>query len=171
MPKFANFLFKSPANFLPAGFAIMALTMIIQLSACSQEPSTAKQSTQAKQHDHSQHQHGQLEITSLDPNATAPTLNMQIVKDAMSGWNVHIQTEGFRFTPEAINQDATLGQGHAHIFVDGYKIARIYGEWYHLRRLTPGQHTVRITLNADDHSEWAHQGETIAIEQEITQSL
>ena len=47
------------------------------------------------------------------------------------------------------------GHGHAHIYVDGVKVGRLYGEHYHLGSIAPGEHTLRATLNANSHEEYA----------------
>lgn len=54
------------------------------------------------------------------------------------------------------------GEGHAHLYVDGQKIARLYGKWYHIEELSPGQHEITVTLNANDHREYAVNGENIS---------
>ena len=36
------------------------------------------------------------------------------------------------FAPENVNQADVDGQGHAHIYVDGEKVSRVYGERFHL---------------------------------------
>ena len=147
---------------------IMLLTFF---TACRSEqaPSTSSNATSNMPHDHSKHEHGLLEVTSLAPDTAVPSVNFSISADSMSGWNIRIDTENFNFTPDKIDQPVDEVAGHAHIFVDDFKMARVYGNWYHLRRLTPGEHTVRITLNANDHSEWSHQGKPIAAEQRIIQ--
>ena len=46
--------------------------------------------------------------------------------------------------------DHVAGEGHAHVYVDGEKIARLYGPWLHIPSLSPGA-VVEVTLNANDH--------------------
>ena len=46
------------------------------------------------------------------------------------------------------------GEGHAHVYVDDYLLSRAYSEWYHLPNLKPGTHTVYVTLNGNDHTEY-----------------
>lgn len=146
----------------------IVMTLLLQGCKEAEKESAAKaQGTANTAHDHSKHQHGQIEANNYSP--TIPSVSFTVTPDAMSGWNVHIKTENFSFAPEKVNQDATANEGHAHIYVDGYKIARLYGAWYHLKKLTPGEHTVTVSLNANDHSEWSHQGKTIKFEQTITQ--
>lgn len=93
----------------------------------------------------------------VSPDHPVPTVSHLAFPDAMDGYNIQILTENFEFTPAAINREAVEGQGHAHIYVNGTKISRVYSNWFHLpaHYLQPGENLVTITLNANDHSEWA----------------
>lgn len=92
----------------------------------------------------------------------APTVSFDISPDPLGGFNVHIQTQRFTWAPEHVNGAPVLGEGHAHIYVDGEKINRVYGPWYKLPSLAPGEHVVRVTLNANDHSVYAVNGHPVA---------
>jgi hypothetical protein len=48
--------------------------------------------------------------------------------------------------------DTNPGEGHAHLYIDNVKRARLYGTWFHLEDLEPGKHIIRVTLNANNHS-------------------
>ena len=137
------------------------------LSGCVE--SDSEQSNSPAEHDHSKHDHGLFELTSLGEEIPKPTLKLNIRKDPMSGWNLQIETSHFRFAPENVNTTNTANEGHAHLFIDDFKIARIYSEWYHLNNLTPGEHRVRVTLNTNTHAEIAYQGEPVVTETTITQ--
>lgn len=73
--------------------------------------------------------------------------------DAKSGFNV--ETTNWTWAPENVNAAALPNQGHAHLYVDGVKVARLYGPWYHLDGLAPGPHDITVTLNANNHAEYA----------------
>ena len=98
----------------------------------------------------------------------APTLDFRVAKDAASGWNLHVVTTGFRFAPESVNGPHRPGEGHAHVYVDGKKVARIYGPRFHLGVLPPGEVTLSVTLNANDHSALAIAGRPLKAEKTIT---
>lgn len=106
---------------------------------------------------HAGHHHGSI---AADP-AHAPGVQIKAGKDTMAGWNVHIVTTHFQFAPEHVNQAHQAGEGHAHIYVDGHKVARVYGPWFHLENQEPGRHEVRVTLNANTHDELTLNGKTI----------
>jgi len=96
-----------------------------------------------------------------------PKIDVQVTADAKDGWNIEVITENFQFAPETVNGDSVQGEGHAHLYLDGKKIARLYGPWYHLTGVPVGQHLIRVTLNDNNHSELAIGDETIAAEIEI----
>ena len=98
----------------------------------------------------------------------APTLDFHVERDAATGWNLHILTTGFRFAPERVNRPHRPGEGHAHVYLDGQKIARIYGPWFHLGALPSGKVTLTVTLNANDHSALAVAGRLLKAEKTIT---
>lgn len=98
------------------------------------------------------HHHGALDLGGKGP---APTVALEASPDPMGGWNVHVRTTHFRFAPENVNKPHRAGEGHAHLYVDGKKVARLYGPWHHLAGLTPGKHRLTVTLNANSHEELA----------------
>lgn len=81
--------------------------------------------------------------------------------DPFGGVNVHIMPTGFKFTPENANGPDVPGEGHAHVYVDGEKVERVYTPWFHLTDIAPGMHTVRVTLNANSHGDHAVQGQIV----------
>ena len=85
------------------------------------------------------------------------SVSLQVIADTVSGYNLRIVTEGFRFAPESAGGAHVPGEGHAHLYVNGVK-TRVYSEWFHLDGLAPGTHEVRVTLNANDHSPYATGG-------------
>lgn len=101
---------------------------------------------------------------------TTPTVSVEAIKDAKDGYNINIITTNFVWAPEHVNQTPIQGEGHAHIYVDNIKIARVYSNWFHLSdsNLHPGKNTIVVTLNANDHSEWMKNAEHIQTELIIT---
>lgn len=87
----------------------------------------------------------------LQEGKDAPILNISLTQDPVSGWNLQIKTSNFRFAPENASRKHVPGEGHAHVYLDGVKIARQYGPWLHIPGLAEGEHEVEVTLNANDH--------------------
>ncbi|MCY3957597.1 MAG: hypothetical protein OXG65_04815 [Chloroflexi bacterium] len=101
------------------------------------------------------HEHGgTVETSDMSVEVTAEV-------DPIDGINVHIIPTGFEFAPERVNQADVDGEGHAHIYVDGEKVGRAYGEWFHLKGVAPGDREIRVTLQANGHSEYAVGGQTV----------
>ncbi|MBU2936457.1 MULTISPECIES: hypothetical protein [Pacificibacter] len=101
----------------------------------------------------------------VDPDLPIPSITHLAFPDAMDGYNVQILVQNFTFTPAAINRDVVANEGHAHIYINGVKIARVYGNWYHVPSslFSPGVNALTVTLNANDHSTWANpDGDLIA---------
>ena len=106
------------------------------------------------------HNHPMLEVDTTLP---IPTLEIETFKDSKDGYNVHILTTNYTFTPELVNTDPVQGEGHAHIYANGVKVARVYGEWFNVpgSYFKEGENLIEVTLNANDHSEWMIDGQHI----------
>lgn len=96
-------------------------------------------------------------MAPVDSARPLPGVKVSATPDPKGGYNVRVAVENFRFTPERVGQAAEQGTGHAHLFVDGVKVGRLYGEWAYLgpeHFPGSGPHEISVTLNADDHAEW-----------------
>ena len=115
---------------------------------------------QAPNHSHS---HGSVEVPAGQP---VPTVSLVIHPDSRRGWNLEMQVTNFTFAPEHVNQadgvstSSTL-EGHAHLYIDGVKITRIYGNWYYLESLSPGMHQISVSLNTNSHATLMYNGQPI----------
>lgn len=100
---------------------------------------------EAMAHDHST-------AVSLAAGPDAPSLKIEVLKDPMAGWNLHVMPENFRFSPENASLGDVAGEGHAHVYVNGSKLGRLYGDWLHIGDLPEGTVEVKVSLNANSHS-------------------
>ncbi len=116
-------------------------------------------------HGHGAHDHGKLIALASGP--TAPTLDFVVAKDEVGGWNLQVLTTNFRFAPENVNMPHRDGEGHAHLYVNGEKLARLYGPWFHIGSLPSGPAQVTVTLNANDHSGLAVDDTPLSVTKEI----
>ena len=105
------------------------------------------------------HSHAALEIPAGQP---IPKVTLKVHPDPDRGWNLELQVENFSFAPERIGLSSLPSEGHAHLYINGEKIGRLYGAWHHLPSLPPGRHTLKVNLNANDHRTLMNQGEEIA---------
>ena len=67
------------------------------------------------------------------------------------------------------DEETTSGEGHAHLYLDGQKVGRMYGEWFHLNQdLSAGDHDIRVVLSANDHSDYVSGGDPIEATTTVT---
>ena len=100
-------------------------------------------------------------IIDLDAS-NAPTLDLQVYALADGSYNLQLQTSNFVFTPQNIDMAPVIGEGHAHLYVDGVKLARLYGEWHHLPTLPPDAQVLTVSLYANNHQGFAVNGAIIS---------
>ena len=118
--------------------------------------SSSDHSHGADQHDaahDANEMHGKMHAQTIDLSdmSEPPSLSLKVTKDTMSGWNLNLQTKNFVFAPDQTGGAHVPGYGHAHLYIDGVKVSRLYGEWVHIGALSPGEHVIRVTLNANTH--------------------
>ncbi|WSJ91423.1 hypothetical protein OG430_38175 [Streptomyces sp. NBC_01304] len=93
----------------------------------------------------------------------APEVTLAVRPDSEDGWNLRLTVRNFRFTPDSVGGAALPGRGHAHLYLDDRKIARVYGTWFHLpgSAVPRGTHKLTARLYADDHTVWAVAGKAV----------
>lgn len=117
------------------------------------------------QMDHAAMGHAMMHDTPLDiPAENAPVVSMTLEADPMQGYNLHALVNNFEFSPEHASLAHVPGAGHAHVYINGEKVARLYGPWMHIDALPEGEVTIKITLNSNDHRPLAVNGEPIFVE-------
>ena len=87
----------------------------------------------------------------LANNEAVPTIKAIIKKDLVSGFNLYLATTNFIFAPELSGLQHKDGVGHAHLYIDGKKIARLYGRWFHIKNIPEGAKELKVTLSSNDH--------------------
>jgi hypothetical protein len=95
----------------------------------------------------------------------APTAFLEIKKDPTGGFNVHVVTTKFKWRPEMASMKYVPGEGHAHVFLDGRKIMRIYNEWFHLNTFQfatrAGEQLLTVEFVGNDHAPYTIQGSPV----------
>jgi hypothetical protein len=89
-------------------------------------------------------------------------VRIAVTKDAKMGYNLRVVTRDFKWAPQNASGAHKMGEGHAHLWVDGKKLTRLYGEYYYMGTLAPGRHSVRVTLNGNDHADYVRGTKDIA---------
>ncbi|MEV0923958.1 hypothetical protein AB0I99_02275 [Streptomyces spongiicola] len=151
--------------------ALVTAALVLALGSCTERPTTHHGSGTGHEvvtgpagtllpGGHGEHPHDRLRQV---PARDAPTVTLTVRPDAEDGWNVRLAVGRFRFTPDSVGGAAVLGTGHAHLLLDGAKIARVYGGSYHLpaERIPAGGGTLTARLVADDHTAWAVEGRPV----------
>jgi hypothetical protein len=116
-------------------------------------------------HADSTHHHRSV---SVPDHALVPNVTLELTPDTQKGWNLHIITENFDFAPETVNQDSNVNAGHAHLYLNGEKVTRLYSHWYYISELASGTHTLTITLNTNRHEDIVHQGQPVQASVTVT---
>lgn len=110
--------------------------------------------------------HPQLEVPA---GVAAPEVQLHAMKDPDGGWNLHLMTKNFIFTPGNAGKNEVMGEGHAHLYVNGKKIARVYSNWIHIK-LDKGVNKLKVSLNTNLHKDYAVNGKMIESEIEVDES-
>jgi hypothetical protein len=105
-----------------------------------------------------EHSHATIEIP---PGQPVPSVDLIVHPDPKKGWNLETKVSNFKFAPEHASTASIPGEGHAHLYVNGKKMARIYSSWYYLETLNPGRNEITVALNANSHEALVHNGKKI----------
>lgn len=85
-----------------------------------------------------------------------PRLSLRVHRDDTAGANLHLTLQHYALTsPEYTERPGRLN-GHAHLYVNGRKIQRLYGPDVHLPSslFNPGVNVIVVSLNAHNHAVW-----------------
>ncbi|MBM6617070.1 hypothetical protein [Bacillus suaedaesalsae] len=114
---------------------------------------------------HNMHHQQIIEIPKSYP---IPTITGNVTQDPTGSWLLSIKTTNFNFTPEKIGSTTkSFNEGHAHLYINGKKINRIYGNYYNIDMLNPGTYHIKITLNGNNHQTFYSGGKEISFEQTL----
>lgn len=108
------------------------------------------------QHDMS---HGYVEIPA---GYEIPSVKTAVIRDLSGSWLLKVETDHFTFAPEKAGMsEPSYNEGHAHIYINGKKINRLYGSYYHLGSLSKGKNEIKVTLNSNNHGVLTYRGRPI----------
>lgn len=104
-------------------------------------------------------QHGMSQAVEVSP---APTLTIVPPKAVSAdGFDIQLQLENFAFVVAADDADHVPNQGHAHVYLNGLKLGRLYEDQLSLGGLKSGDYQLRVSLNSNDHRPYAAAGQPI----------
>jgi len=102
----------------------------------------------------------------IEANKPYPSVNLEIYKDNMDGYNLFIKLENFILTPMDVGKKNKSNSGHIHLYVNDIKIGRVYSNWFHIpgRYFNLKENIIKITLNSNLHDSFAINGNPIESE-------
>lgn len=92
---------------------------------------------------------------------TSLPITLNISTTSVPG-EISLQSTSFTFSEESVDTPHVDGIGHAHLYINGEKIGRVYETTVQLPELPAGTHTVTIGLYTNDHSTYTRDGEPLS---------
>lgn len=89
-------------------------------------------------------------ICRVEDGEPAPEISLNVTPKG-AGWQVEIEARDFTFSKEFLGLYHVPGMGHAHLYVGGLKLGRLFSSTGQIGALPKGRHEVRVTLNTNDH--------------------
>jgi hypothetical protein len=145
-------------------YLLSAITTVSAQQGVAQTNAPVKQAKTAKP---GKMDHSHMPV-SVPKNVAPMALSLQLSEDAMSGYNLKLQTQRYVLTPPpaglgmaqlmgaAIDERSGYLTGHAHLYINGEKIQRVYGSDVHLPAslFKAGINSISLTLNNHGHMYW-----------------
>ncbi len=98
--------------------------------------------------------------------AVSPSPTIALVQDpdvSRNGFTVEISVENFEFVLIEDSTPHVDGQGHAHIYLNGFKLGRLYEERFDVGALAPGTYVLTVALNSNTHRPYVFEGAPVAL--------
>lgn len=103
------------------------------------------------------HDHKTLDVSNL---AKIPAIKIEVFPDKVKGWNLYLNTSNFEFISPMM-ESSNANQGHGHLYINGEKVGRIYGNWFYLSELPKGDNEIKVTLNTNSHQDLMYNGKVV----------
>lgn len=78
------------------------------------------------------------------------------------GFEIRLSVENFAFVRVTDGTPHVPGEGHAHIYLNGLKMGRLYDTRFDVGALSPGSYDLRVALNSHDHRPYLADGVPVA---------
>lgn len=112
---------------------------------------------------------------AIPANMPQPAMALGITVDAMSGFNLELKLDHYVLSPPpaaasmaelmsvSVDADSGVLTGHAHLYINGEKVQRIYGKNIHLPAalFQVGVNQISVTINNHGHLHWTKDGKKI----------
>ena len=105
---------------------------------------------------------------TLPTDLPEPEIEMTISQDMSGRWQLRLDVSAFQFTTLCVSDADAAPIGHAHVILDGVKIASAYHPIVDLGYLAPGKQRIAVILRGQDHRALLGRGGLLRQEIEIT---
>ncbi|WP_171176427.1 copper chaperone PCu(A)C [Ruegeria sp. HKCCA4633] len=98
--------------------------------------------------------------------AVSPSPTIELAQDpdvSTDGFAIEISVENFEFVLIEDSAPHVDGQGHAHIYLNGFKLGRLYEERFEIGALAPGDYILTVALNSNDHRPYVFEAAPVAL--------
>jgi copper(I)-binding protein len=81
-----------------------------------------------------------------------PTVALHALEaPSTNGFALRVEVENFTFHRGADDAAHVAGQGHAHLYLNGFKLGRLYAPEFDVGPMPVGSHILEVALNSNDH--------------------
>ena len=137
----------------------LAILLVFSCSSPTNEEHSHEEHSH-EEHSHEEHSHS-MNHSSIETDNGGMSVKISIEKDAMSGVNIRLETNEFKFTPQNVNKAHIDGEGHAHLYINSKKWGRVYSNYIHISKLNAGENIFEVTLNSNTHEDYFFNGTQI----------
>lgn len=129
---------------------VMTSILVIAATLFSVAANNALASTEIHEH----------KARDIGQGTLIPKIQLQVFRDQIDGVNIHVEVDNYLLNaPNTAKKESNAGailQGHAHVYVNGVKRQRLYGEDVHIPQswLKTGVNQVAVSLNSHQHENW-----------------
>lgn len=103
-------------------FAVLLAALLVAYSQGAQYEYETRSRTLAEEH----------ALLDVSGEELVPTLELNVTKDRLTGWNIHLMTENFSFASESVGLSHMMGEVHAHLYINDRKrsdFIRLHPHW------------------------------------------
>lgn len=110
--------------------------------------------------DHDDHEGHDHSVTyEYEDHMTLPDVVINsLSKDESGVWSMKVQYANFTITEQAVDSANVPGEGHAHIYVNGEKISRLFDTEFTFGQDLATGDVVTVDLRTNDHQSYTHDG-------------
>lgn len=106
----------------------------------------------------------------IPEQAMVPSISFKLMPDMMDGYNLILKTNHFNILPPLMGEadlleknGAQILQGHAHLYINGEKMMRLYGENIHIPAnwINRGINSITVSVNNHMHGTFTQEDREI----------